>query len=94
MISNRPLDDKRRIIFLVDPIGNNGKSVFFQWLSSLLAGAIIKYLSSLNTEADSTSIHNTVSDHKKSPMTTMMPTKQKEEDDLKIINQFLMVKAK
>jgi hypothetical protein len=45
MITKRPPDDKRKIIFLVDPIGNNGKSVFFQWLSSLPAGAINKYLS-------------------------------------------------
>jgi hypothetical protein len=44
MISKRPLEDKRKIIFLVDPIGNNGKSVFFQWLSSLPAGTINKYL--------------------------------------------------
>jgi hypothetical protein len=45
MISKRPPEDKRKIIFLVDPIGNNGKSVFFQWLNSLPAGAINKYLS-------------------------------------------------
>jgi hypothetical protein len=86
MISKRPLDDKRKIIFLVDPIGNNGKSVFFQLLSSLPTGAINKYLSSsLNTGADSsssTSIHNAVSYHTNSPTTTKMMT-IKEEDDPK-----------
>jgi hypothetical protein len=96
MLSNRPLDDKRKIIFLVDPIGNNGKSVFFQWLSSLPAGAInIYFLSSLNAEAadssssSSTSIHNAVSYHTNiSPTTTtttttMMMAIKEEEDGLK-----------
>jgi hypothetical protein len=97
MISKRPPDDKRKIIFLVDPIGNNGKSVFFQWLSSLPAGAINKYLSTpslspnsrVALESPSSLIHRTddsiMSPHQKEFLNphTIAAIIIKEEEDLK-----------